>query len=128
MVKKKIVWHKSAKICLLYIPDSGNMTITHAGTQYSFPENADGIYCWNSDKPLNYGVAIRKSDDMHDTVLHECYHLFFRYLSDIDKEKFGADELSRDLYCMEFMEMYEKVAGFFNKIEKQLKIEKSIDN
>ncbi len=53
---------------------------------------------------------------------------FLPYLSDIDKEKFGADELSRDLYCMEFMEMYEKVAGFFNKIEKQLKIEKSIDN
>lgn len=114
-MKKRTIKHKEAWVTLVVLDSDEPTTLMFKGVERVLDGCYGGALFFNEGEPLDYLFVVRKSQS-DKAFVHEFYHLWFKYLNDIDQEPFTAEELGREVYCYEFCEFYEKVRKAFDSL------------
>lgn len=106
-----------ALITVALVPDKGSYTLNHGKEEYLLNKScAAGSYVC---KHLTYLLAFRKGYKP-STVIHECWHLFFFRMDDIDGNRYlHFDEVGNEVYAYDFEELYDIVSETLNNMKKE---------
>lgn len=70
----------------------------------------------SSPKNNFYYLGFKDKNPSIDCIIHECWHLFFNWLADIDSLQPNYRNLSGELYTIEFTELVEKIKNIIDNI------------
>lgn len=119
-MKKKILRHKKARITIMLYDHNDEVKISHInGDDFTFPATAGASFFFDTKHCLDYLLTFRRDFLDDEYILHECWHLFFRYLAEIEPMDVSLEELGKEIYVYEFQQVYKEVKDALESLAKE---------